>query len=187
MGLDLRYVLNRLAGTSGLPEGRALDAAFAGRRLPVAWYKAATGAQSIPANTWTRLTIATKIHLDGGYFSFNATDNKIVVSQPGLYLVMGRSCFDLAAGGVRYLRTRVEGAAAGTGQSYFGRVNDQATSDSNELSDTHYIDLVAGQSVAIDGYTTAAGTARNSESADEVMKSQLQVIRLSSWSTEGLA
>lgn len=149
-------------------------------RVPTAWFRS-SAAQSIPGNTWTRVALDTQIHLDSAVFSFDDVNDRISVSKSGLYLVIARMVFEQGSGGQRYMRTRVMGGSAGGGTSYLGRVNDSYSADSNEISDTHYIDLQSGQSVGFDAYSTGATTTRASNSGDEYMFSQLQIVRLGTW------
>jgi hypothetical protein len=144
--------------------------------LPVAWYRGSI-AQTIPASTWTRLELATKVHLNSEYFTFNDAADQIEVKKAGLYLCMGRVAVEAGAGGQRYFRFRLSGI------SWLGRVNDSWATDANELSDTIYIDLQPGQYIGLDVYSTGATTTRASATADEYMFTQLQVIRLSEWVT----
>jgi hypothetical protein len=155
--------------------------------VPRLWIKC-SASQSIPASVWTRVFLDTQVHRSTEYFDFDSGTNRVTIKKSaGLFLFMYRIPFESGSGGQRYFRLVMYGSYAGAeGMAFHGRVNDGFQTDSNELSDSFYLDLQVGMQIEMHCYSTGATTLRAQQSApvgtaSEIMTSQVQILRLSDW------
>jgi hypothetical protein len=136
------------------------------------------GGDSIPASTWTRMTNTNvyggSIGMDPKYMVHDAPNGEIEIQKGGLYLAMGYASLSVGVASQLHCRIRVDGYSR-------KRVSENtAGAAHSEMSVTEmWIFVEGGHYFALDVWIQAGGTFAAVLTADEDLRSHIQLIRIS--------